>query len=81
MNPNLLCFIVGVILTALWLRGLGKGVMLRIGRRPLSDQSAWSPLVRKSVRPVHFWVSTVAVSVFPLGFLILPILTWLGLRR
>ncbi len=55
--------------------------MLRIGRRPLSDRSDWSPLVRKSARPVHFWVSTVAVSVLPLGFLILPVLTWLGLRR
>jgi hypothetical protein len=81
MSTDLLCFIVGVILTALWLRGIGKGVMLRIGRRPLSELTPWSPLVRKSDRPVHFWVSTVAVSIFPLGFLLLPVLTWLGLRR
>ncbi len=51
--------------------------MLRIGRRPMSDATPWSPLVRKSDRPVHFWISTVAVSIFPLGFLILPVLTWL----
>jgi hypothetical protein len=81
MGTDLLCFIVGVVLTALWLRGIGRGAMLRIGRRPLSDQSPWSPLVRKSARAVHFWVSTATASVLPLGFLILPVLTWLGLRR
>ena len=81
MSSDLLCFIVGVILTSLWLRGIGRGVMLRIGRRPLSDPTPYTPFIRKSARPVHFWISTVAVSIFPLGFLILPVLHWLGLRQ
>jgi hypothetical protein len=81
MSTEQTCFLFGVVMTALWLRGMVKGVMLRIGRRSLSDETPWSPLVRRSAHPGHFWVSTVAVSVFPLGFLIMPVLTWMGWQR
>jgi hypothetical protein len=70
MNVNLVCFLVGVPLVAVWLRGVKRGVMLGL-------IFGW---VRRCEAPTRFWLATISYGAFACGFLVAPSLSWLGLR-
>jgi hypothetical protein len=70
MSTNLVCFLFGIPATLFWLRGVKKGIML--GRL-----TGW---VRRDIEPATFWFATAFYGSVALGFLIGPILSWLGIR-
>ena len=70
MSTNLTCFVLGIPLTLAWFALVKKGFV-------------FSPSLRKLYRdedPVPYWIITVFYGVIFLGFLIMPVLHWTGLR-
>jgi len=61
---------------ALWFFGVKSGVMVRGNFSP-----GRSRFLNRSVSPVRFWLTTVAWGSLALALLILPVLSWLGIRR
>ena len=74
MSTELTCFLFGTVATAFWGLGIAKGVAPRL---------VWSSapfLVRKAESPVRYWIAVAFWGCLALGFLVLPVLAWLGLR-
>lgn len=70
MSTNLTCFVFGIPLTLAWFALFKKGFV-------------FGPNLRKLYRdedPIPYWIITVLYGVIFLGFLIMPVLDWLGLR-
>lgn len=74
MSTNLTVFLVGVPAVVFWLYGIWKGVMFPLQWKP---GHIWA---RRGSAPVYFWVTSAFWGVLALGFLIMPLLSWTGLR-
>jgi hypothetical protein len=70
MSANLVCFLIGIPLVAVWLRGVKRGVMLGL-------IFGW---VRRCEAPARFWLATIIYGALAGGLLVAPSLVWLGLR-
>lgn len=70
MNTDLLCFLCGLPLLALWLGGVRRGVMIGL----------LFGLVRRDQTPGRFWPATLVYGVLVLGLVATPSLQWLGMR-
>ena len=70
MSTNLTCFLFGIPFSIIWAYGLKRGMMA--GRK-----TRW---VRRTEEPITFWVMASFYGSIALGFLIAPVLSWLGLR-
>ena len=70
MSTNLACFLVGLALVPVWLTGLKRGIMVGLV----------FGLVRRVQAPARFWYASAFYGALALGFLVFPLLTWLGLR-
>ncbi|MBK8478129.1 MAG: hypothetical protein IPL39_18030 [Opitutaceae bacterium] len=70
MSTDLTCFVLGIPLIIIWVVMMRKGVA--VGSR-----------LRKVYReedPIGFWLWTGYVGMLALGFTIMPVLHWTGLR-
>jgi hypothetical protein len=75
MNTNLFCFVGGIVMTALWLFGIKRGVIMRMQFAPWRTAS-----IGRLGRPIRYWFLTVVWGCLSLALLVLPVLSWLGLR-
>ncbi len=78
MSTELACFVLGIAATAFWLNGIRHGVML--GWKNLLFASG-TGLIHRSADAMGFWIATAVVGCLALGLLILPVLSWIGVRH
>ncbi len=71
MSTDLTCFVFGIPLTLIWVAMFRKGVTA-------------GPNLRKVERaddPIRYWMMMGFFGMVFFGFLIMPIVDWLGLRK
>ncbi len=78
MSAEMLCFLLGSVATVLWFRGIWMGVMP--GWKTLLFASG-TGLVRRSADGLGYWIATAVVGCLVFGLLVIPVITWVGLRR
>lgn len=77
MSTDLICFLTGVGAAALWAAGIKRGVML--GRNSVGGVKP-QLLVRRESSPTGFWTAVAIVGCVAAAMVVLPILSWMGLR-
>ena len=65
----------GVALTALWTVGVSRGVMPGPG---IYWPGKW--IARRESSPVVFWVQAAVTGSIAFAILVVPVLSWVGLR-
>jgi len=70
MSANLVCLLIGLAATLLWMRGVWRGVMIGL-------IFGW---VRRADSPLRFWLCAIVYGAIVCGFIIAPMLAWSGLR-
>lgn len=70
MSNELTCFIFGIPALLLWCVAIKKGIMVAgFGKR-----------VRRDDDPLMFWFTALILGGIAGGLVVMPVLTWLGLR-
>jgi hypothetical protein len=70
MSTELTCFVFGIPATLLWWTCVKKGIMIGPhARRVLKEND-----------PLSFWIIAALNGTIAVGFIIAPVLSWLGLR-
>ena len=83
MSTNLVCFCFGIVATSFWLLGLKKGVSFPILGIPAKGLPLGlrGGMVHRHISPLYFWFTHLFYGIFAWGLLVMPVLTWAGLRR
>jgi hypothetical protein len=83
MSTNLVCFCFGIAATAFWLLGLKRGVSFPILGFPVRGMPLGlrGGMVHRHTSPGYFWATHLFYGIFALGLLLMPMLSWAGLRR